>query len=120
MAAEPDAQAPVDFAERIQTQLTEVVARIGNRRRWPEATYRLQFHAGFTFRDAERIIPYLHELGVTHCYASPYLRAWPGSTHGYDIIDHTSLNPEIGSQADYDAWVAALRAHGLGQILDTV
>src|SRR5258707_421218 len=83
-------------------------------RHLPEATYRLQFHAGFTFRDAQRIVPYLRDLGITHCYASPYLRARPGSTHGYDIIDHASLNPEIGSTADYNALVAALKEHGLG------
>ena len=88
--------------------------------RLPEATYRLQFHAGFTFQDARQIVPYLRELGITHCYASPYLRARPGSTHGYDIIDHGSLNPEIGSTEDYNAFVAALKENGLEQILDTV
>ena len=88
--------------------------------RLPESTYRLQFHAGFTFRDAMAVVPYLRELGITHCYASPYLKARPGSTHGYDIIDHGCLNPEIGTPEDYEALVAALRAHGLGQILDTV
>jgi (1->4)-alpha-D-glucan 1-alpha-D-glucosylmutase len=94
--------------------------RAAELRRLPEATYRLQFHAGFTFQDARRIVPYLRDLGVTHCYASPYLRARPGSTHGYDIIDHGSLNPEIGSTEDYNALVGALKEHGLGQILDTV
>jgi (1->4)-alpha-D-glucan 1-alpha-D-glucosylmutase len=86
----------------------------------PESTYRLQFHAGFTFRDAVRVIPYLRELGVTHCYASPYLKARPGSTHGYDIVDHNALNPEIGTAEDYAAFVGALHAHDLGQILDMV
>ena len=90
------------------------------RRPLPESTYRLQFHAGFTFRDAAAIVPYLHELGITHCYASPYLKARPGSTHGYDIIDHGSLNPEIGTTEDYDEWVTALHERGMGQILDTV
>jgi (1->4)-alpha-D-glucan 1-alpha-D-glucosylmutase len=94
--------------------------RAAKLRRLPEATYRLQFHAGFTFQDARRIVPYLRDLGITHCYASPYLRARPGSTHGYDIIDHASLNPEIGSAEDYNALVADLKEHGLGQILDTV
>jgi (1->4)-alpha-D-glucan 1-alpha-D-glucosylmutase len=88
--------------------------------RLPESTYRLQFHAGFTFRDALAIVPYLRDLGITHCYASPYLKARPGSTHGYDIIDHGSLNPEIGSLEDYEAWTSALRSEGLGQILDMV
>ncbi|HKZ04791.1 MAG TPA: malto-oligosyltrehalose synthase [Methylomirabilota bacterium] len=86
----------------------------------PESTYRLQFHAGFTFRDAVRVIPYLRRLGVTHCYASPYLKARPGSTHGYDIVDHNALNPEIGTEEDYAAFVGALHEHDLGQILDMV
>ena len=86
----------------------------------PESTYRLQFHAGFTFRDAAAIVPYLHDLGVTHLYASPYLKARPGSTHGYDVIDHSCLNPELGSEADYDAWVESMRGRGMGHVLDTV
>ena len=87
---------------------------------WPESTYRLQFHAGFTFRDAAAVVPYLALLGVTHCYASPYLRARPGSTHGYDVIDHCSLNPELGTEADYRAWVDAMARHGMSHVLDTV
>lgn len=86
----------------------------------PESTYRLQFHVGFTFRDAARLAPYLRDLGVTHVYASPYLKARPGSTHGYDIADHGVLNPEVGTPEDHDAFVAALREHGLGLILDIV
>ncbi len=86
----------------------------------PESTYRLQLHAGFTFRDATAIVEYLRDLGITHCYASPYLKARPGSTHGYDVIDHNSLNPEIGTEADHDAWVAALSNAGMSQILDIV
>ncbi|HEY7117775.1 MAG TPA: malto-oligosyltrehalose synthase [Tepidisphaeraceae bacterium] len=86
----------------------------------PESTYRVQFHAGFTFRDATAIIPYLAHLGVTHLYASPYLKAKPGSTHGYDVIDHCALNPELGSQADYDVMVEALKLHGMSHILDMV
>lgn len=86
----------------------------------PDTTYRLQFHSGFTFAQATAIVPYLNELGVSHCYASPYLRARPGSTHGYDIIDHHALNPEIGSGADFEHFSATLRQHGMGQILDIV
>src|SRR3954467_5462094 len=86
---------------------------IASRRRFPVSTYRLQFHKDFTFRDATAIVPYLHDLGVTHVYASPYLKARPGSTHGYDVIDHCTLNPELGTRADYDAFVAALAAHGM-------
>jgi (1->4)-alpha-D-glucan 1-alpha-D-glucosylmutase len=65
-------------------------------------------------------VDYLYELGITHCYASPYLKARPGSTHGYDIINHEQLNPEVGSEADYSAWVDALHARRMGQVLDTV
>src|SRR5687768_17305302 len=86
----------------------------------PESTYRLQFHKGFTFRDATAIVPYLHDLGITHAYASPYLKARPGSMHGYDIIDHSQLNPELGTEADYNAFVAALREREMGHILDMV
>ena len=87
---------------------------------FPESTYRLQFHAGFTFRDALEIVPYLHDLGITHCYASPLLQARPGSTHGYDITSHQAFNPELGSVADYEALCQALHAHGMGQVLDIV
>jgi (1->4)-alpha-D-glucan 1-alpha-D-glucosylmutase len=86
----------------------------------PSATYRLQFHAGFTFEDARRLIPYLYDLGVSHIYASPYLRARSGSTHGYDVADPNLLNPELGSQEDYDRMVAELQRHGMGQLVDVV
>jgi (1->4)-alpha-D-glucan 1-alpha-D-glucosylmutase len=100
--------------------LRQTRERIAARLRFPEATYRLQFHAGFTFRDARSLVPYLHDLGITHCYASPYLQARPGSLHGYDITDHRSLNPEIGSPEDYEAWVGELHALDMGQVLDMV
>ena len=86
----------------------------------PSATYRLQFHAGFTFDDARRLVPYLHDLGISHIYASPYLRARSGSMHGYDVADPNSLNPELGSQDDYDRLVAELQRHGMGQLVDVV
>ena len=86
----------------------------------PESTYRLQFHSAFTFRNAIEIIPYLRDLGITHVYASPYLKARAGSTHGYDIVDHRLLNPEIGTDEDHEAFVAALQQHGLRLILDIV
>ena len=84
------------------------------------STYRLQFHKGFTFAHAAEIVPYLSNLGITHVYASPYLKAAAGSTHGYDVINHKLLNPELGSQDDYRAWVNALKRHGMSHILDTV
>jgi (1->4)-alpha-D-glucan 1-alpha-D-glucosylmutase len=86
----------------------------------PLSTYRLQFNASFTFQDASRILPYLSQLGITDCYASPYLKAAPGSTHGYDVVDPTELNPEIGTEADYQVFIQALHHHGMGQILDVV
>ena len=86
----------------------------------PTATYRFQFNPDFTFRDATKIVPYLSSLGISHCYASPYLRARPGSLHGYDIIDHSALNPEIGTSEDYEHFVAQLHRHGMRQILDIV
>ncbi|MES1257012.1 MAG: malto-oligosyltrehalose synthase [Acidobacteriota bacterium] len=86
----------------------------------PRATYRLQFNKQFGFAEAGRIVPYLARLGISHIYASPWLKARPGSSHGYDIVDHHALNPELGDQAAFDAMVAALKANGLGQILDFV
>ena len=86
----------------------------------PRATYRLQFNKNFTFAQAVEIVPYLAKLGITHCYASPYLKARPGSSHGYDVVDHGVLNPEIGTQEDYERFVAVLHEHGMGQIIDVV
>jgi len=86
----------------------------------PRATYRLQFHKDFGFDRATELVPYLARLGVSHLYASPYLKARPGSTHGYDIVDHDALNPELGDIAAFERMVAALREHGLRQVLDFV
>ena len=86
----------------------------------PTATYRLQFNAGFTFEAATALVDYLATLGISHCYASNYLKAVPGSLHGYDVADPTQLNPEIGDEQTYGAWVKALRAHGMGHIIDLV
>ena len=84
------------------------------------STYRLQLHSGFTFRDAERIVPYLADLGVSHLYLSPILEAVPGSMHGYDVVDHTNISADLGGR---DALLSlADRAHGqgLGLICDVV
>ncbi len=86
----------------------------------PRATYRLQFHAGFTFADAEALVPYLDRLGISHIYASPITVAAPGSTHGYDVVDPTRINPELGGEAAFRALVAALRARGMGVVIDIV
>ena len=84
------------------------------------ATARLQFHKDFTLPDARAVVPYLAELGITHLYASPLLKARPGSTHGYDIVDHNQINPELGGEPALRELVATLRAHGMGLILDIV
>jgi (1->4)-alpha-D-glucan 1-alpha-D-glucosylmutase len=86
----------------------------------PRATYRLQFHKDFTFADAVPLAPYLAKLGVSHVYASPIGTARAGSTHGYDQVDPTRINPELGGEDGFRALVAALKVHGLGVILDIV
>jgi (1->4)-alpha-D-glucan 1-alpha-D-glucosylmutase len=88
--------------------------------RIPSSTYRLQFNREFTFGQARALVPYLHALGISDCYASPYFQARAESLHGYDITDHNKLNDAIGSRAEYDAWVAELHACGMGQVLDFV
>ncbi|MEO8170902.1 MAG: malto-oligosyltrehalose synthase, partial [Oxalobacteraceae bacterium] len=95
-------------------------ATVRHSARIPRATYRLQFNRAFTFVQAEQLIPYLDALGVSHCYASPYFKARPGSMHGYDIIDHNALNPEIGTDLEFEHYVEALQRHGMGQIIDIV
>ena len=84
------------------------------------ATYRLQFHKDFTFADAARVLPYIKGLGVSHVYASPILKARPGSTHGYDTVDPTSINPELGGLEGFERFAAALKEHGLSLLLDIV
>jgi (1->4)-alpha-D-glucan 1-alpha-D-glucosylmutase len=88
--------------------------------RIPAATYRLQFNSLFRFRDAQAIVAYLNDLGITDIYASPYLKAKKGSMHGYDIVDHNALNPEVGTEEEYAQCVKELGRHGMGQILDIV
>jgi len=86
----------------------------------PRATYRLQFHSAFTFDDAARLAPYFARLGISHVYASPIGTARPGSMHGYDVIDPTTINPELGGEHGFRALAVALRREGLGVILDIV
>src|SRR5438105_11545305 len=69
----------------------------------PRATYRLQLHAGFTFADAQALVPQLVTLGVTHLYLSPILAHSPGSTHGYDVVDHTHVDAELGGRAGLES-----------------
>ena len=86
----------------------------------PNATYRIQFNHTFTFADATQIIPYLHALGISDVYSSSYLKAVPGSLHGYDLTDPTTFNPEIGTEEEYYAFIQALQAHDMGHILDVI
>ncbi|MGJ7548342.1 malto-oligosyltrehalose synthase [Pseudomonas alloputida] len=84
------------------------------------ATLRLQFHSDFSLDDAVPLVPYFAQLGISHLYASPILKARAGSRHGYDVVDPTCVNPELGGEAALQRLVAALRQHGMGLILDTV
>ncbi len=86
----------------------------------PSSTYRLQMHAGFTLAQARAILPYLDSLGISHVYTSSLLTAKTGSTHGYDVIDHSRLNPEIGTDDELKAFSKELKARGMGLILDVV
>src|SRR5881394_2229529 len=88
--------------------------------RVPLATYRLQFNAGFTFDDARRVAAYLGELGVSDIYASPILRARKGSGHGYDVVDASALNPELGTEDDFNALHSELEKRRIGLLLDVV
>ncbi|HEY5211504.1 MAG TPA: malto-oligosyltrehalose synthase [Acidobacteriaceae bacterium] len=88
--------------------------------RVPGSTYRVQMHKGFNFDDAGAIAGYLSALGVTHVYSSPYLQAAPGSTHGYDVVDHRKVNEELGGAEAHERFCKRLGENGLGQVLDTV
>ncbi len=86
----------------------------------PSSTYRLQLHKGFTFDDAAQIADYVKELGISHIYSSPYLQAAPGSMHGYDVVDPTKINDELGGEAGHHRFCQRLGEVGLGQVLDIV
>ncbi|NOJ38118.1 malto-oligosyltrehalose synthase [Bradyrhizobium australiense] len=86
----------------------------------PIATYRLQLSADFDFDAAAAVVPYLKALGITHLYASPFMRARKGSAHGYDVIDHAQFNPELGGGPGFERLSATLRQHDLGLVLDFV
>jgi (1->4)-alpha-D-glucan 1-alpha-D-glucosylmutase len=88
--------------------------------RVPGSTYRLQLHKGFTFQDAAAIADYLKALGITHVYSSPYLQAAPGSMHGYDVVDHRTVNEELGGAEAHARFCKRLGEIGLGQVLDIV
>src|SRR5215831_12990808 len=102
--------------------ISECLDRLASQKRGnrPLSTYRLQFHAGFRFEDAQRLVGYLHAVGISHVYSSPVLQARAGSLHGYDITDHNRLNPEVGSYEDLQALVRELNGYGMGLVLDFV
>lgn len=95
---------------------TEIISDL----RIPVSTYRLQFNHLFKFSDAGKIIHYLHGIGISDIYASPYFKAKAGSLHGYDIVAHDAINPEIGTEEEYNEMIRELWKYGMGQILDIV
>ncbi|HEY9877347.1 MAG TPA: malto-oligosyltrehalose synthase [Leptolyngbyaceae cyanobacterium] len=88
--------------------------------RIPIATYRLQFRKEFGFADAHRVLPYLEELGISDIYASPIFKARAGSTHGYDVVDPAQLNPEVGSEEEFDDLIGDIQSRGMGWVQDIV
>ncbi len=88
--------------------------------RIPTATYRIQFHAEFDFEQAKEIVAYLADLGIADIYASPIFKACLGSTHGYDVVDPTILNPELGTKEDFDALITQIQQHKMGWLQDIV
>ena len=86
----------------------------------PRATYRLQLTSEFGFDAAAAVAPYLNRLGISHVYASPFLKARHGSTHGYDVVDHNVINPELGGEHGFARFSTALKRENLGLILDFV
>ncbi|MCK5177133.1 MAG: malto-oligosyltrehalose synthase, partial [Candidatus Aenigmarchaeota archaeon] len=109
----------IALSQEQKTKGTEYQRRIEIERR-PAAVYRLQFNKNFTFVDALNIVPYLKDLGISHCYSSPILCARQGSNHGYDIINHSVLNPEIGTMQEFYDFVNTLHYYDMGLIIDIV
>ena len=112
---------------RMERPLTELadsivaeVARALADRKFPLATYRLQFTPEFRLDDAARLVPYLHDLGISHLYASPFYRANADSPHGYDVVDHDEVDPRLGGEEGLGRLVESLHAHGMGLLPDFV
>jgi len=106
--------------EKVQRIFDAVTGNLDLVRRIPIATYRIQLNYLFRFSDAKSIVSYLNELGISDCYASPYFMAKKRSLHGYDILNHNQINPEIGTEEEYEEFVEELKKCGMGQILDFV
>ncbi len=119
MGGEPRTQGTALLEGLLEEVRAELRAgRVASRR--PASAYRLQLTGSFGFEQAAAIVPYLAQLGVTDVYLSPILAALPGSTHGYDVVDHGRLSPELGGEAGYAKLCQALAEHAMGQILDFV
>jgi len=111
-----------EFAVREASGVSECLDRLAARK-WqtrPVSTYRFQLRRGFGFEQAIELVGYLHALGITHTYTSPILKARSGSPHGYDIIDHNAINPDLGTEDDLRRLSSELKRHGMGLILDYV
>ncbi|HEY2784636.1 MAG TPA: alpha-amylase family glycosyl hydrolase, partial [Fimbriiglobus sp.] len=104
----------------IDRLVTDSARLSADRRGTPAATYRIQMHRGFPFQKVAEITDYLHALGISHVYTSSLLTAKSCSNHGYDVTDHSRINPEIGTEQEFSAWVAGLRERKMGVILDVV
>ena len=104
-------------SQSLTEAIEQIIDRAANK---PLSTYRIQFHNGFKLAQARELVNYLHDLGVSHLYSSPVLEARAGSMHGYDIINHERLNPEIGTAEDLSALVQELDSHGMSIVLDIV
>jgi malto-oligosyltrehalose synthase/4-alpha-glucanotransferase len=121
MATRPDLESLAGTLARLRPHPARAAAAVvGAVARVPRATYRLQLNRDFTFLDAVGLVPYLAKLGVSHVYCSPILRARPGSAHGYDVVDHNQINPELGGREGFERFLAALRAQDMGLLLDVV
>lgn len=105
---------------RMAPNVAAVAEEVAALRRVPLATYRLQLNRDFTFRDAHALVSYLHDLGISDLYTSPFLKARSDSSHGYDVCDHSQLNPALGTEEDFEALTTELRDRGMGLILDMV
>ncbi|MDD5657833.1 MAG: malto-oligosyltrehalose synthase, partial [Elusimicrobia bacterium] len=106
--------------ENAADRAARIARKLAREPRVPTSTYRLQLNRRMTFARAAELAGYLARLGVDALYCSPYLAAAPGSSHGYDVVDPTRLNAELGSTADFERLCAELERHGLGQIADVV
>jgi (1->4)-alpha-D-glucan 1-alpha-D-glucosylmutase len=122
VGADADTRGTAREDQAAEALLDELARELGAERgaRRPASTYRLQLHAGFGFDDAARLVPYLHALGVSDLYLSPVLMSAPGSTHGYDVVDHGRIDPELGGEEAFARLSETCARRGMGILLDFV